>query len=119
MFWKPRVSKERVTAWRPKPPKGKKTSRAQAMLFPPGWTWPRGQTQTLLEAFRDKLIKQTNGCSQSLGALDLSTQLDELKTVTCHHPILYPRREASRGLRRAQREEVHAQSSPPHFTVQV
>ena len=91
MFWKPRVSKERGTDRRPKPPEGKKTGRMQAMLFPPGWTWPHGQTQTLLKAFRDKLIKQTSGYSQSLGALDLSTQLDELKTVTCHHPIRYPR----------------------------
>lgn len=46
VFWKMSVFKERVTDSCPKPSKGKKTSRTQALLFPPGWTLPRRQTHT-------------------------------------------------------------------------
>lgn len=45
VFWKMSVFKERVTDSCPKPSKGKKISRTQAMLFPPGWTLPRRQTR--------------------------------------------------------------------------
>lgn len=117
MFWKMSVFKERVTDLCPKPSKGKKTSRTQAMLFPPGWTLPRGQTQTLLESCWDKLTKQTSGCSQSLEAPDLSTQLGELKGLfPCHHPIPYPRCEGSPGLQRAQREEIYPHSAHLHVS---
>lgn len=42
MFWKTSVFKERVTDLCPKPSKGKRTSRMQAMLFPQGGHCPMG-----------------------------------------------------------------------------
>lgn len=90
VFWKMSVFKEEYLTRVQSHQKGK-IGRTQAMLFPPGWTFARRQTRHSSRSCWDKLTKQTSGCSQSLEAPDLSTQLGELKGCSDVIFIPYPR----------------------------